>query len=98
MMHELEIMVPDLHPSLEGHFPGNPVVPGVIILDLLREGVQQWNPLLRIRGISQVKFNHPLFPNQMARAELEEGPGKVRFQVFYEDQLLAQGEFRCEVS
>jgi len=96
MMRVIEIRVPDTHPSLAGHFPGNPLVPGVVILDLLREAIKQWNPALHLSGITQVKFNHPLFPSQEARAELEEGPDKVRFRVFHGAQLLAQGEFRCE--
>jgi hypothetical protein len=73
------------------------VVPGVVILDLLREAIGQWRPVLCLREISQVKFNHPLFPNQAARAELEEAPGRVRFQVFHDERLLAQGAFFYEV-
>ncbi|MEZ5592806.1 MAG: hypothetical protein R3F53_19725 [Gammaproteobacteria bacterium] len=50
------------HPSLAGHFPSNPIVPGVVILDEVMQAVQQATglsfdsqPALRIRT---VKFWH----------------------------------------
>jgi 3-hydroxymyristoyl/3-hydroxydecanoyl-(acyl carrier protein) dehydratase len=33
--HEATFAVPASHPSLPGHFPGAPVVPGVVVLDLV---------------------------------------------------------------
>lgn len=30
---EKKLRIPQNHPSLEGHFPKNPIVPGVVILD-----------------------------------------------------------------
>jgi 3-hydroxymyristoyl/3-hydroxydecanoyl-(acyl carrier protein) dehydratase len=32
-------LVPGDHPSLPGHFPGRPIVPGVVLLDLVFEAI-----------------------------------------------------------
>jgi len=34
------------HPSLPGHFPGNPVVPGVVILEEVLEAIRQTEPVM----------------------------------------------------
>jgi 3-hydroxymyristoyl/3-hydroxydecanoyl-(acyl carrier protein) dehydratase len=68
----------------------------VVILDLLREVILQWNPAVHITGITLVKFNHPLLPGQKARVHLEKLSKRIRFQIYRQDRLLAQGEFRCE--
>lgn len=83
------------HPCLPGHFPGQPVVPGVVILDLVGEHARVLlGGDLRLRHIPQVKFLAPLLPGQAASIELaaDAAQGRVRFRVVRERALLASGE------
>lgn len=84
------------HPSLPGHFPGNPVVAGVLILDQLRLAVAAWRPDAVIIALPQVKFIAPLLPQQEFRILLEAQEGRYRFRCVRGDELLAQGEFRLQ--
>jgi 3-hydroxyacyl-[acyl-carrier-protein] dehydratase len=83
------------HPSLPGHFPGQPVVPGVLILDeVAARACEALGGGLRPARLPQVKFLAPLLPEQEARIELELDPAgyRARFRVTREGQLLASGE------
>jgi 3-hydroxyacyl-[acyl-carrier-protein] dehydratase len=93
MIREQEVLIPSDHPSLKGHFPGHPVVPGVVILDELRRALQDGREHVGISGLTQVKFNAPLFPGEPLRVEFEEREDRVAFRAFNEDRLIAQGEF-----
>lgn len=60
------------HPSLPGHFPGGPVVPGVVLLDRLIEAAEaSFGAPLQVTALSQVKFLAPLLPGEEAIAQLE---------------------------
>lgn len=56
--------IPATHPSLAGHFPDAPIVPGVVLLDYAKALLQSWQPQLRIKTLSQAKFLQPLSPQQ----------------------------------
>lgn len=89
------------HPSLPGHFPGQPVVPGVVILDAVQAQARVLlGDALRLRRIPQVKFLAPLLPGQAASIELDvdPGPGRVRFRVLREGALLASGDLVFEAT
>ena len=57
-------LIPSNHPSLAGHFPLAPIVPGVVLLDYARLLLQNWLPEVHIKTLSQAKFLHPLSPQQ----------------------------------
>jgi 3-hydroxymyristoyl/3-hydroxydecanoyl-(acyl carrier protein) dehydratase len=49
-------IVPSTHPSLPGHFPGRPVIPGVVLLDELLAAVAQATGLVPPLVLQRVKF------------------------------------------
>lgn len=64
MSFEINSVVPTSHPSLAGHFPDNPIVPGVVVLDEVIGALQSWQPQAQSAGFTAVKFMSPLLPDQ----------------------------------
>ena len=78
------------HPSLPGHFPGRPVVPGVVLLDRVAAAVEKdWNA--RIAKLPQVKFLRPLLPGEEAELVIECETDVSRFVIRCGDDLVAKG-------
>lgn len=64
--------IPATHASLKGHFPNNPVVPGVVILDEIINIIKSIKPDLIVDSIPMVKFLHPLLAEQKVLVEINE--------------------------
>ncbi len=81
------------HPCLPGHFPGHPVVPGVVVLDRVVDAIEAGHGPLGALRFPQVKFMQPLLPGETADVELDvPAPGRWRFRVRRDGTLLASGE------
>lgn len=89
VVHTEEIRVNAAHPALPGHFPGRPLVPGVLLLDHVVAAIERiWQ--VRVSGFGQVKFRRPLLPDRRAELHLERGAG-VQFRIRDGDELLVSG-------
>jgi len=86
------------HPSLAGHFPGAPTVPGVVLLERVLAAIEAAHGTTPPLRLPQVKFLRPLLPGERAEVEIgdaapvEGGGRRWRFRVLRDDVVLATGE------
>jgi 3-hydroxyacyl-[acyl-carrier-protein] dehydratase len=82
------------HPSLPGHFPGAPLVPGVVILDEVVAALAEWRQTSQLNGIQSVKFLAPLKPEQLFTISFSvtnENTGEVSFCCRVEERVIVEG-------
>ena len=87
------LAIPADHPAYSGHFPGQPVLPGVVLLDaalhaLERAGMgagRRWE-------VNSVKFHSGVRPGEALTLQHETLPtGAVRFAIHTADRSVASG-------
>jgi len=90
---EMRASIAPGHPALPGHFPGAPVVPGVVLLDeVLRAARQALGADAGHATLPWVKFHAPLRPGEEFVSRLEPlGVGSFRFTVRRGETLIASG-------
>ena len=77
---EFGFLVAADHLSLPGHFPGNPIVPGVLLLDQVMHGLKVETGL-RFSRLQRVKFTSALLPGEHAQAVCEIDGSRASFRV-----------------
>lgn len=85
------------HPSLPGHFPGRPVVPGAVILAEIEHTAAASLGGARIAGFPAVKFMSPMLPDQQCDLTLtDKGAGNATFELTHDGRRVASGQLRYE--
>ncbi|HEX5306798.1 MAG TPA: hydroxymyristoyl-ACP dehydratase [Dyella sp.] len=88
--YQTTFVVPPTHPALPGHFPGHPLVPGVVVLEQVARALRAWRDQ-RLARVAEAKFVAPLLPGEQAELVLSEAGDRVRFEIRRNSQLLARG-------
>jgi 3-hydroxymyristoyl/3-hydroxydecanoyl-(acyl carrier protein) dehydratase len=83
------------HPCLPGHFPGHPLVPGVLVLEHVARALRDWRHQ-RLARVREVKFLAPLHPQEMVELELTGHSGQIRFEMRRDGKVLARGAVEGE--
>jgi 3-hydroxymyristoyl/3-hydroxydecanoyl-(acyl carrier protein) dehydratase len=79
------------HPALPGHFPGNPIVPGVVLLDRIAAAIERSRGA-RIAKIAAVKFLAPLNPDEDAELRVALDGARMRFRIDRGGEPILRGE------
>ena len=93
MQHETPLAIAANHPAFAGHFPGTPIVPGVVLLDAALFAIQAaaCAPPGPCRIVS-AKFFHPAGPGAALVIRHENlANGSVRFDILDGPRTIASG-------
>ncbi|MBQ0104787.1 MAG: 3-hydroxyacyl-ACP dehydratase FabZ [Armatimonadetes bacterium] len=94
----------------QGHFPGHPILPGVIICEamaqlsgvLLLEEEDQKGKLAFFAALDQVRFKRPVVPGDRMDMEIEvisfrHSIAKVQGKAFVDGELACEGLITCKI-
>lgn len=101
MNYERTLAISKDHPALPGHFPGRPVVPGVVVLDEVIETLKEQyrQRAVVITGLPSVKLSSPLFPEEQLTIRVEpEDPETAAFTCRVGNRLIASGSIRFRLA
>ena len=87
------------HPSLAGHFPGHPVVPGVVMLGEIMNAIREMAKVkIEFVGMPSAKFMSPLNPGEPLTIRLDQqGDGATEFTCTTGSRLITSGCLRYRI-
>jgi beta-hydroxyacyl-ACP dehydratase FabZ len=95
----------------QGHFPGQPIMPGVLLLEVMaqvggvlarKSAMGKGHPTVFLTGIEKAKFRRPVVPGDQLRVEVavirRKGPfWKMAGKILVESSLVCEAEMTALV-
>ncbi len=98
-------------PFFQGHFPGYPIMPGVLVIEamaqagavlMMSEIADREKKLAVFTGIERAKFRRPVTPGDQLRIEVEvlslkSRVGRMEAKAFVDGKLVCQATLTCQI-
>ncbi|HSB48063.1 MAG TPA: hypothetical protein VLD15_00955 [Burkholderiales bacterium] len=88
------------HPASQGHFPGDPIIPGAVLLGETLDAIEgSLGTRLAPFRIASAKFLHPARPGDRLVIEFSRIPsGEIQFTSRVEGRSVLTGRIQCHAA
>jgi 3-hydroxymyristoyl/3-hydroxydecanoyl-(acyl carrier protein) dehydratase len=97
-MASLELHFPADLPAAQGHFPGNPIVPGALLLaETLHAIGERLGGRLEPGNVKAAKFFHPVRPGESVQVEFgQSGGNEIKFACAVAGRTVMSGQVQWQ--
>jgi 3-hydroxyacyl-[acyl-carrier-protein] dehydratase len=97
---DADITVPPDSPWFSGHFPGDPILPGVAQIGLVKDVIRQVRGQdLTVSGVRRVRFKQIIRPDdklKLIAAPLKDNTDAYSFRILVENEAVCSGVMMVE--
>jgi len=98
---EADIHIPSDSPWFRGHFPGEPILPGVAQIGMVKDAIRQARDQdLKVTGVRRVRFKQIIRPDdklKLIATPLKENVGAYTFRILIENEAVCSGVMMFDV-
>jgi 3-hydroxymyristoyl/3-hydroxydecanoyl-(acyl carrier protein) dehydratase len=95
-----DIHVPSDSPWFDGHFPGEPILPGVAQIGMVFDAIRKArNQDLKLSSVRRVRFKRIIRPDDQIKiiaAPLKQEAGSYSFRILIRDEAVCSGVMTVE--
>lgn len=90
--HVMPLPIAADHPAYAGHFPGRPILPGVVLLDAALHALAARQGMAGPAQLKSAKFHRPVQPGEVLTLHTTaSSTGGFRFEIRCGDRSVASG-------
>lgn len=94
-MPQIALSIAADHPAYAGHFPGQPILPGVVLLDAAQRAIEAHHTLT-LNGLGVAKFHSPATPGEVLMLDYTVTERSATFDISCGTRKIASGQFTIE--
>jgi 3-hydroxymyristoyl/3-hydroxydecanoyl-(acyl carrier protein) dehydratase len=92
----MERIFPIDHPAADGHFPGNPIIPGAVLLSEIARAVSDRLDAPAFFQVRSAKFLHPVRPGDRMQIQYSrDARGEIRFTCAVGGRPVLTAQMAC---
>lgn len=92
--------IPTIHPCFSAHFPGNPIVPGALLVSWIISQIEQKISNTTVVGVKNIKFLQPVSPSDQCiiNVSLSGDNRHLKIQCTVDNTIVCKGILQAKCS